>query len=158
MPHLRSGVRADNGPRSHLDVHVVCKKKKKRCLKGDCPMPTPVAWLSSQTAHPVAVHNPASKQGRGQVTITHSTWGDRVTGDPVRPYVETVQPRFRHASRTTGALATRPTRNQANKPTSKHANNSADRSATVTRSQLVTSRSHMRTQQVSVLDFEQTIS
>ena len=70
--------------------------------------------------------------------------GDRSPSQTIR---RTVQPRVRHASRTTRAQATRPTRIPANMSTSQHANNPADRSASVTRNQLVTSQSHRRRQQ-----------
>ena len=93
-------------------------------------------------------------QTRGRPTVLRRQ-RDRTRSWAIR---RAVPPRVRHASRTTGAQATKPTRNPANKPTSQQANNPADRSASMTRSQPVTSQSHQRKQQVSVPDFHQTTS
>ena len=92
-PHVTGGHLAEPSPaansegrsgfyrRKKLGVHAVCKLITVTQVRVS-DAADPRAQQSSQTARPVG-SNPTSQQGRSQVTITHSSRGDKETRDPV---------------------------------------------------------------------------
>ena len=126
LPHLRSwsGVRADNGQGCSrgLQTNFGDSRAIDRCRRPP--------WADSASCSRQQSSMPTGQEPGDDYPFKLRRQGDGRLSWAVR---RTVQPRVRHASRTTGAQATGPTRNPANKPTSQHANNPADRSASVTK-------------------------